>query len=529
MKIDYASKDVLLIESGGSIRSAIVSMLRRLGVHNIKASPVSARVFLDLAENNYDIVLVGHGNREAYSGLQLLEEARHRGVISPSSVWLLMTDDSSQQAILHALENEPDDVITKPFSGDELKRRLDIILERKQRYRAIDDAVAEGDWEHALLICERDFYRDHSDHVTLTRAQMLVNLDHHAEAVELLTTAYEANPGREIAFAWAQIAVSMQQYESARTLLLELTRHFPLMISAYDLLAEVCATLGDLDGAIAALQSATERSPMAVPRHIKLGDMAVCQQNYQIADEAYSKSIVLGKHSCHRSASPYVKLANVKRIQQARLSGQQKRDLCENIELLLDAALAKFPQDYRLRVEATLLRAKLAEGVQPERAVQLVQAAKLYNSELDDPFELQRVQFDLFGDSLPILGQISPSQGAGAAGSPNRAKSIRLNNTGIEHYRVGDQIAALRNFSYAVEMDAENGAALLNLAQLFLEAARDSDQNRHERLQMAESYLSQAIKLSLQRRALNKAALLTSYLNEGIGVMPTEAIGNLLS
>ena len=148
--IDYSDKQVLLIESSGNMRATIVYMLRQLGVSNIHAVTINDQLMELIQEEAFDIVLLGHNASDSFSGMQILEECRFRGFMKASSCWVFMTSDSSQEVILHAIDSKPDVLITKPFSMDELKARLDLVMYRKLSLVEVDEAVSRGQLDRAV-------------------------------------------------------------------------------------------------------------------------------------------------------------------------------------------------------------------------------------------------------------------------------------------------------------------------------------------------------------------------------------------
>lgn len=153
-KVDYADKKVLLVDSSGNMRSTIFYMLRELGVQNLRAMTLSDRVLDLVRDESFDIILLGHNSSDAVSGIQLLEEARFRGYMRPTAGWIFMTSDASQELILHAIDSHPDDLLTKPFSAEELKARLDQLVVRKSTLYGVEQAIEIGDLEAAVEACD---------------------------------------------------------------------------------------------------------------------------------------------------------------------------------------------------------------------------------------------------------------------------------------------------------------------------------------------------------------------------------------
>lgn len=531
--IDYSTKKVLLIESSGNMRSTMVYMLRTMGVQNIKAITINSRVFIEMEEAQYDVILLGHSNTETISGAQILEEARFRGVIKPTVAWMFMTGDASQEVILQAVDSNPDAVITRPFSVDDLKRRLDHTLADKALFRPLQKAMDRQEWEEALLICDRDFdpEADNYERVAVIKARALAELNQHHEAVELLEDIYWRKQDREVALIWAGLSFDMEMYDVARDLLLDLIQRNPLMISAYDKLAEVYERTGDLEAAVDVLQEATAKSPLGIPRQMKLGRVATQNHKYDVAGGAYQKSIVLGRRSCYRSPEPFLRLANIRRLEMLSLEGRSKDSAAESIEQLLTLAVSKFPKDQALKVRTSLLQAEVARANDRHGLAQrYTEQARVYNSELEDALDLERELLDVKGDQVPMLeqDQAQKPRDAMLQSAQDPAMSQKINKQGIKQYLAGKLVQAIKHFTLAADYDHHNAAAMLNLAQVFMEAARDNQLNREERMKMAERYLGLSRIIDLEPEAEERAELLAGYLERGLEVMPEGSLAALL-
>ncbi len=533
ISIDYSSKRVLLVESSGNMRSTVVYMLRSMGVQNIKAITINSRVFVEMEEAHYDVILLGHSNSETISGAQVLEEACFRGVIKPTVAWLFMTGDASQEVILQAVDCNPDAVISKPFSVDELKRRLDLMLGQKMLFRPLQRAMDREEWEEALLICDRDFdpQAEHYERVAVIKAKALAALNQYHEAVEVLEEVYWRKQDREVALTWASISFESEMYDVARDLLLDLIQRHPLMISAYDKLAEVYERTGEIEAAVDVLQEATAKSPLGVPRQMKLGKVATLNHKYDLAGGAYQKSIVLGRSSCYRSAEPFLRLANIRRLEMKGTDERNRASVTESIHQLLSLAQSRFPRDLSLRVQSALMKAEVARVNSDNAAVRKhTLQAEQYNNNLEEPLDIERERLDVMGDQVPMLQQDGSSVPVDAMlqSTQDPAMSHKVNRQGVKQYLAGKLVQAIKHFTLAVDYDRNNGHALLNLTQLFMETARDNEQNRAERLKMAEHYLNLTAAVELDADAEDRAQALEGYLGRGVERMPQGSLGALL-
>ncbi|MBA4502764.1 response regulator [Marinobacterium sp. 3-1745] len=526
--IDYSHKKVLLIDSSGNLRSTIFYMLRELGVRNVKAVTVNDKVLSLIREEAFDVILMGHNSSDAVTGLQLLEEARFRGFMRPTAGWIFMTSDASQAVVLHAIDSRPDDVLTRPFSIDELKSRLDQLILRKIALAPVEQAMEAGDLEAAVQACD-DLPRQDAnrDDARCLKADLLLRLGRPEEAYAVLEPAFWQTPDKELGLCMAQALIAMQRLAEAQDVLESLIEQYPLLIAAHDLLAQVCELSGDLEGARDILQQATSKAPLGIPRQMELGRVATRTHVLELAEGAYRKSINLGRHSCYRSPDPYLRLANIRRLEMQGADSRRQIELRNDLDMQLNRAEHDFPSDAGLKVRTALLRARVCrdQGEQAEEN-RYRQDAQRYNAALDQPLELEHEARILSGDQMVPVAR-TPESGKSPV-QRDHNMSDKVNRLGVKHYLAGKMPQATRYFGLAIEYNPGNAAALLNLAQLFLEAARDSEKRREQRLKMVERYLHLTARLPLDTAESLRQSQLEAFLAQPVDSLPAGSLGVLL-
>jgi tetratricopeptide (TPR) repeat protein len=530
-QVDYSDKQVLLIESSGVMRSTIFYMLRSLHVDNVKAITISNRVLSEIAENNYDVILLGHNVNDSVTGIQLLEECRYKGFIKPTACWVFMTSDASQEVVLHAIDSRPDDVIMKPFSVDELKHRLDEIIYRKEAFQPVDEALEVGDLPAAINYCRTAFstYDPEYDESQLILSRVLVDFSRFSEAAKIAEKHFWKTHDKEVGLIWAKALFGLGQLKDAKKLLNQLIEEYPLFIAAYDLLASVFERNGDLDQARDVVREATQKSPLGIPRQMNLGRLATQTNQLDLAGGAYRKSIVLGRHSCYRSPEPYLRLANVKRLEMKGMQGPMADELLNDFEKTLSKAAEAFPADKNLQVRAALLKSEMYNQCgDSDEAARCTRDAQRINEELEPPLNLDRELLSVTGDAVPILDPQVKQQDKVKSKARDPEMSFKVNRLGVKHYLSGKMPQALKYFGMATEYDSSNATALLNLAQLFLESARDSRERRDERIRMVDRYLKLADRLALEDIERDKLGILKQYLQRDVDRLPEGSLGNLL-
>lgn len=514
------------------MRSTIFYMLRELGVQNLRAMTVSDRVLDLVREESFDIILLGHNSSDAVSGIQLLEEARYRGYMRPTAGWIFMTSDASQELILHAIDSHPDDLLTKPFSIDKLKARLDLLVMRKRTLYAVEQAIEIGDLEAAVEACDEIPRSDLCfDQAQRLRAQCLIDLGRPQQAYDGLERQFWQLEDKDTGLLMAQALYRLDRLAEAEELLSNLINHYPLLMAAYDWLALVHERNGQLHDARDTLREATLKAPLGIPRQMELGRVATQTEALELAETAYRRSIVLGRRSCFRSPEAYLRLANVRRLEMKGADTRRIMELREDLDTLLNAAEYTFPHDPALRVRTALLRSQVAQDLaEPEEASRLRREAESRNRSLDEPLDIAREEVLLSGDKVPMLEPESfiarkdPVRHA----KRDQAMASKVNRLGIKHYMAGKYSQAIRYFGLAIEYDPGYSAALLNLAQLYLESARDGSARREERLKMVGRYLRLAERLELDAAQRTRLKQFKELYGLPMEQLPAGSLGVLL-
>ncbi|WP_036513796.1 MULTISPECIES: response regulator [Nitrincola] len=529
-KISYSDKRVLLIESSGNMRSTISQMLRQLGVVNIQAMTINEQILDTVRDEAFDIVLLGHNASDKTTGIQLLEEARFRGYMRPTCGWIFMTSDSSQAVVLHAIESNPDYLITKPFTVDELKYRIDALIARKQVLRSIDVAIEAGDHQAALVHCDDvPVYEPCYEIAQRIKATLLIDLGRADEALDILQQHFWDMSDKDTGLCLAKAFISLNRLDEALSLLNDLIEAHPLLVPAYDLLANVHERKGDLVLARETLEVATSKSPLGIPRQMELGRVATYTHELKIADTAYRRSISLGRKSCYRSPDPYLYLANIRRLEMLSADPKDKIELENKMMTLLNLAEYSFPKDVAFKARSALLKAKWCEDNQNnEQAAEFMQQAERINRTLVSPLNLQREMLIVSGDAVPILEEKVDHTVLPDKVNFDPVMSDKVNRLASKHYMAGKYGQALRYLNLAIDYNPTNATVMLNLAQLYLEVARDNEVNRESRLKMVKRFLKLTQKSALTEEEKVRQRQLIYYFTKPLTSLPKGSLHALL-
>lgn len=348
--VDWAEKNYLVVDDFIGIRQLLRESLRNLGARNIDQASSGGEAMALLARIRYDVVLCDYNLGEGKNGQQVLEEARMRNLLLPSSVWMMVSAEKSVESVIGAAEHQPDAYLIKPITEGVLLTRLNRVWHKKQMFKMIDLAYAEKDYLRAARLCDAQIEVDKVHQIELLRMKATLMLksgepDKAREAYERVMQEREYQWARA---GLARIRMANGEFEQARQIFQGVIAENRYYIDAYDQLAAAYQHMGMTDEACNVLERAAKLSPNSVPRQKSLGQASLKLGNIGVAEKAFRKCIAIGEYSVMKSADAYLGLA--------RVCGQ-KNDTKEALQLLL-AVQREFAEDEHIQ-----LRAKITEGM----------------------------------------------------------------------------------------------------------------------------------------------------------------------
>ncbi len=349
--VDWAAKNYLVVDDLAGVRQMLRESLRSLGAKNIDQAASGGEAMGLLSRIRYDVVLCDYNLGEGKNGQQVLEEARMRGLLLPSSVFLIVSAEKSVESVMGAAEHQPDAYLIKPITEAVLLSRLNLAWHRKQLFSVIDQACAGKDYLRAARLCDEQIEASRVHEIELLR--MKARLMEQSGEPEKARAAYECVLGQRD-YQWARaglakIRMANGEFEQARQMFQGVIADNRYYIDAYDQLAAAWQSMGNLEEACSILERAAQLSPNSVPRQRNLGQVCLKLGNIGMAEKAFRKCIAIGEYSIRKTPDAYLGLARVCGL---------KNDPKEALQLLL-AVQREFGAEYG----DLPLRVKVTEGL----------------------------------------------------------------------------------------------------------------------------------------------------------------------
>jgi DNA-binding NarL/FixJ family response regulator/Tfp pilus assembly protein PilF len=313
---EYSDLSVLIVDPNPGMRGNLHNMLSQASISKIDYAVSSGTAIRQLTKKPFDIILceydLGNGSGEAngQDGQQLLEDLRHHKLITPWTIFIMLTSEGEYGKVIGAAELTPTDYVLKPFTVDALLQRIQRAVDRRALFLPIYQLVEMGNVRKAISeakAAEEKHPRYAIDFARL-RAELLFSIDDLAEAESVYLWILMTRP-----VAWAHLGLArsrfgLQKYTEAQETLAALLEQNPRYMAAYDLLARCHESLGQQEAAKKILEDAVAISPHMVRRLRHLGEVALETGDVSAAEKAFKQVVTKAKYSEFRDPEDHVKL-----------------------------------------------------------------------------------------------------------------------------------------------------------------------------------------------------------------------------
>lgn len=356
----YEKKRCLVVDDLTEVRAAYKRMLKSFGAIHIDTAANGDEAMQKCELNQYEIILCDYNLAESKDGQQVLEELRHSGLLKYTTLFIIITAEVSREMVLGAIENQPDDYITKPISQQTMRLRVDRALLKHEDLLPIKMAIDEKNYGKAIEKCNekintKSYYR--WDCIQY-KAQLLLLMGNYNEAKKI----YE-HVLKEKELIWAKIGLAKtliknQEYDQVEALLVGIITNDHRYIEAHDLLSEYYEQTKDYRKAQDSIKVATQLSPKSILRHRRLAEIAEKNNDEGTSLEAYEEAIRWNHNSCYAKAEDYLALSRKTVDTTREIKNEKAKEKIKKALAMLERMVRRFPSN-KNQVKSTLIEAQL--------------------------------------------------------------------------------------------------------------------------------------------------------------------------
>ncbi len=356
----YAKKKCLVVDDMSELRGSIKRMLKVFGVEHVDTAANGEEAVELCSATSYDIVLCDYNLGKGKDGQQILEELRYRGLLKNTSLYIMITAESSRDMVLGALEYQPDDYMTKPITQSSLRARLDKSLVRHEALYAIKQAIDKKKYEKAVELCEQTMAEEgrYEGQCLNMQAELYQRLEQYDNAKGVYEKVLDENDNA----VWAKLGMgkahlALKEYDEAEEILKEVIDIDTRYVEAHDLLVICYNEQGDSIRAQAEMSKACEVSPKSVLRQRRLAALAKKNQDIDTSVKAARNTVKLGNNSCYESPTDYFNLAG-RLADSMAANGSDSRSSKEAFEILQKAE-QKYPRDRSIDLQVASVKSRV--------------------------------------------------------------------------------------------------------------------------------------------------------------------------
>lgn len=301
--LDLSEKRVLIIEDQKAFQVMLKGLLINLGAKEVDAKRTGEAGIAAYARRPYDIMLVDYNLGRGKNGRQVLEELRQRGMLKPETLFFIITGDNTRPMVLSALELQPDDYLTKPFSHRVLHARLLRAYKRRMWLRDVFKTLFNKDYQQCITACQKhiDAQSRYANYCQKLQIE-LFNKTGQLEAADAAIARLLEEGGQ----SWASLKLAetrllQQRPDDALELLNIVIKKMPNAIEAHDLRTRCHLSKAALDDALDSARMAISMAPFSIERQTLLARIARDSENYEIAKQAMNNVLQIARTSVHRN------------------------------------------------------------------------------------------------------------------------------------------------------------------------------------------------------------------------------------
>ncbi len=303
----------LVVDDMATMRQNIRTQLGQLGIPHVDQAATPDEAIRFINKQSYDVIICDYNLNKETNGQQMLEYLRAQNILPPSTMFIMVTAESSYDLVASAAEFQPDAYMVKPLTGGKLLERIERLLDKQNALRPIISRLNLKDVAGAVAECDKllQIAPKWALDVLKIKGSALLELGKPEEA----RAVYEMALGVRDDLAWAKFGMAKclqitGQLEEARTAALDLLEKNAKYVVAYDLLAKIAEAQGKEQDALEALNRSYEVIPSA-RRSRMVGDAAYRTGDLELARDAFDRTLTHTRGSLTAQPSDLLSLAQV--------------------------------------------------------------------------------------------------------------------------------------------------------------------------------------------------------------------------
>jgi len=533
----FSKMRVLIVDDFENFRMSMKKILLNFGVEKVDVTKNGNEAVRACTDAKYDLILCDYNLGTGKNGQQVLEELRHLKLLKKTDIFVIVTADSSKEVVMSAVENQPDEYLTKPVSQGVLKKRIEGAVAQKTSVLSINEALDRQDNSKAIRLCAEAISSK-----TKFRSwcfKTMVHLYYQEGNFKLARQLYtESMSKRETVWAGiglAKVEIAEGNYDAAELICQKIIAQDSMNLAAHELLATIFEKNQELRKAQKSLEVAVNISPLNILRQNKLGEICVENLDIERAMVAYRSAVNLGEYSCYHSPEAYLNFSRcLTDISDSDKSKQGKALFTEALEVL-KLTKKKYGDSAEVKIQSLLIEIRALSGQgYKEKALEVLDQVQtlcdLPENTLSQKTKLELARslysVDLAERGQQVLNELAADNQSDQTlqkairdmleepyGYKKKIRARHLNKTSIKQAKEGDYAAAIATLKLAITETPMHTGLNLNLVQTQLKLFEQLSPSLAD-IELCKSCIKKVSHIEEGHKQYKRLASLTKKVNK---------------
>ncbi len=480
----YKQKTALVIDDYPDMRGSIRRMLENFGVKHVDTAVNGEEAIEKCDETAYDIILADYNLGDNKNGQQILEELRFKNSLKQTSLYMMITAETTKDMVFGALEYQPDDYLTKPFTQAVLEKRLNRLVIEKEALYEINSCIDRLDFDRAIALCQQriNMHDKYEQRCYRLMGNCFFKKHQFAQSKKVYQGILEERDIEWASIGLGKSLMALNELDEAEATFDKLIDNGCLCLEIYDCMADIKRRQGDVAGAQKILEKAVELSPNAIMRQETLADISEENHDWAVAEKSRKKVIRLGNSSVYESPEQHFQL--VRTISKEMEHSDDPKGRLKDANEALKRVKRKYKDDPTVELQSDIIEANVIantgdiaasekkissiqdrlEKTITKPAQLLLDMAQTYKSvgDHDKSQTLLKKLADTYKDNEEVSDAIDRISDEPLS-QKGKQQAIDLNNTGKELFAQKEYSKAIKLFSQALRHYPNNAGLNLNL------------------------------------------------------------------
>lgn len=244
----FKDMKVLISDDSSNMLRTLANMLRLLGFVSLDRSDNGEAALQKARTGGYDLIL-SDWNMPKMNGTEFLRAVRDDEQLK-ATPFIIITGEVDQSTVAEAGEVDVDAYLLKPFTHEDLKKKIEEVLERKRNPSEME--------------------------ILLNVAKVYIEARQYDMALDELRKAMKQNPrSPRLCLIMGQVMEEKGDMENARKMYERSVQFGHQFVKGHEALARVANAQGDTEKAAEHLKQAVRISPNNVERNLNLGQVLI--------------------------------------------------------------------------------------------------------------------------------------------------------------------------------------------------------------------------------------------------------------